>query len=206
MSRMRADRRTMLVTAVGSLVVGGIAGGLVTALGVGAQADEPPLPPLATQAVAVDATTLADDALPQQIENRGYACPAFTFLAPDGDHTASARWWSVTLRRDPYPVGFSVTCQKVADVGTRDEIVDQRRRATSGPRLVHDPVVEVSAFGEAVRTDTRMSATTTQTEWIVERDGWVVFAGLLRPTDGADALVTTAQSMLATWHWGPPGS
>jgi len=197
----------MLATVAGSLVVGAAAGALVTGLGVGARADEPPLPPLVTQTSPVDPTTIGDDALPQQIENRGYACPAFTFLAPDGDHAASARSWSVTLRRSATtPVGFSVACVKSADSGGLEGAVDAMRRATSGPRLVREPVVEVSAFGAAIRTDQRTGPTTTLTEWRVERDGWIVVAGVLTPDAVADDSVATAEAMLSTWHWGPPGS
>jgi hypothetical protein len=215
---MHWGRPTLLVTALGSLAVGAAAGMLVTGLGVGARADEPPLPPLATRAIAADATTMDDDALPQQIENRGYACPAFTFLAPDGDHSAGARAWSVTLSRTASTrVVFDVACVKAADVGGLEAYVDALRRETTGPRLAQEPVVEVSPFGAAVRTDLTMSATATLTEWRVERDGWIVVAGVLHATqaDGAtaaagttpaDAAVATAQAMLATWHWGPPGS
>lgn len=206
MGPVRTGRRTMVATAVGSLVVGGAAATLMTGLGVGARADEPPLPPLVTQASTFDPTTIADDALPQQIENRGYACPAFTFLAPDGDHTASARFWSVTLQRTPHTVGFSVTCMKSADAGGLQSVVDAMRRATSGPQLVREPVVEVSAFGAATRTDQRMAPTATLTEWRVERDGWIVTAGVLAPDAAADDTIATAEAMLSTWHWGPPGS
>ncbi|MDM7856574.1 hypothetical protein [Cellulomonas alba] len=204
---MRTDRRTMVATAVGSLVVGGVTGAVVTGLGVGARADEPPLPRLVTQTSTFDPTTIGDDALPQQIENRGYACPAFTFLAPDGDHTASARSWSVTLSRSGTKVvGFNVSCVKSADAGGLEAVVDAMRRATSGPQLVREPVVEVSAFGAATRTDQRMAPTTTLTQWWVERDGWIVTAGVLSPDAVAADSVAAAEAMLSTWHWGPPGS
>ena len=185
-------RRALLV---GSAVVLG-AVGAATSVQVGSTWQDDPTWP------SVVLVRDPDISLPYSVEGprKDEGCPASTFQSPEPVAQQTVGEATVTVPLPSLDAHLLVVCLWRADeMGDTRELVRQRTGEISDLMPVTEPVGVSSAFGEAVRLDSKFGRTTLL-EWFTDRDGWVVSVAYLGPPPAPED-VAVVEAMLTTWTW-----